>query len=263
MKTLISFELKADFGFLKKPDINENEIFITYNSLHKPALLGILGAVAGLKGYVKYGVLPDYYMKLKDIRVGIKPINGDKGVFQKTVIKYNNATGFANKDKTEKFGETLNVTEQTLISPFFKCYVELDDENEIEKNIIDNILNLESTFIPYIGKNEFTAWWENPKANQYKSFTRTSSVRIDTLFTKIGAINEQIEEEDFNIFTLEDSDSMFMYFEKLPIGLFNLGDEIYQYDLRSFVYTNRKLKKDTKIENLYEIDNGSEIIQLF
>ncbi|MDQ3019791.1 MAG: type I-B CRISPR-associated protein Cas5 [Bacteroidota bacterium] len=263
MKKLISFDLKADFGFLKKPDINENEIFITFNSLHKPALLGILGAIAGLKGYEKYGVLPEYYIKLKDIKTGIRPLNSDKGIFQKTMIKYNNATGFANKDATEKFGETLNVTEQTLISPFFKCYVELDDEDELQKNLITNILNLKSTFIPYLGKNEYTAWWENPKTNLYKVVTKNDSVKIDTIFTKTGTINEQIEEEDFNIFNLEDSNSMFMYFERLPIGFFNLGENIYQYELKSFVYTNRKLKKDTQIENLYEIDNGSEIIQLF
>ena len=48
---LISFDLKAEFGFFKKPDIND--IYLTYNMLHKPALLGILGAVIGLQGYQK------------------------------------------------------------------------------------------------------------------------------------------------------------------------------------------------------------------
>jgi CRISPR-associated protein Cas5h len=55
MQRLISVDWRATFGFLKKPDINEG-IYLTYNLLHKPALLGILGAVAGLGGYGR----PDY-----------------------------------------------------------------------------------------------------------------------------------------------------------------------------------------------------------
>ena len=49
---LISFDLCADMGFLKKPDINE-KIYLTYNMLHKPALLGILGAIIGLIMMIK------------------------------------------------------------------------------------------------------------------------------------------------------------------------------------------------------------------
>ena len=41
---LISFDIQADFGFFKKPDYNDG-VLLTYNMLHKPALLGILPAV--------------------------------------------------------------------------------------------------------------------------------------------------------------------------------------------------------------------------
>ena len=44
---LISIELKSDFGFFKKPDINDS-IYLTYNMIHKPALLGLFGAIYGL-----------------------------------------------------------------------------------------------------------------------------------------------------------------------------------------------------------------------
>ena len=43
---LISFDIQADFGFFKKPDYNDG-VLLTYNMLHKPALLGILGAIIG------------------------------------------------------------------------------------------------------------------------------------------------------------------------------------------------------------------------
>ena len=76
MKKLISFIIKAEKGFMKKPDINEG-IYLTYNMLHKPAILGILGAIIGLKGYEKNEVFPEYYRELKHIPVGVKP-QGDE-----------------------------------------------------------------------------------------------------------------------------------------------------------------------------------------
>ncbi len=259
---LISFDIKSDFGFLKKPDINEGEIFITYNMLHKPALLGVLGAIVGLRGYVKYGVLPEYYEQLINIRVGIMPLNDENGRYQKTNIKYNNSIGFGNLDKTNKFGETINITEQTLIKPAFRCYLELDDTIEIQNKLIHNILNRKSEYLPYLGKNEHSIWWENPFEIEYKEYVNNYSFNIITIFTKTISIKEQIEEEEFDIFSMNDSDSIFMYFERLPIGFIKLGTYIYQYDLRSFVYTNRKLKGEAKIDNLCQLKSG-EIIQLF
>lgn len=89
---LISFDIFAEMGFFKKPDINSG-VYLTYNMLHKPALLGILGAVIGLSGYKENGKLPEYYNILRELRVGIQPLNSDKGNYTKTVIKYNNGTG--------------------------------------------------------------------------------------------------------------------------------------------------------------------------
>ena len=60
---LISFDIQADFGFFKKPDYNDG-VLLTYNMLHKPALLGILGAIIGLRGYRKKGEWPEYYQRL-------------------------------------------------------------------------------------------------------------------------------------------------------------------------------------------------------
>ena len=105
MNKVISIDLKADFGFFKKPDTND-PIYLTFNMLHKPALLGILGAILGLMGFseakkkVKKGkknnepvvidkeeLLPEYYRKLKNLKVGVKPIDDENGNFLKTVMK--------------------------------------------------------------------------------------------------------------------------------------------------------------------------------
>ena len=48
----ISFILSGKTAHFKKPDVNSYAYF-TYNNIHKPALLGLLGAVLGLKGYAQ------------------------------------------------------------------------------------------------------------------------------------------------------------------------------------------------------------------
>lgn len=62
---LISFDLRADFGVFKKPDVNEG-LQLTFNMLHRPALLGILGAIAGLEGYQKKGFSRHITRRLED-----------------------------------------------------------------------------------------------------------------------------------------------------------------------------------------------------
>ncbi|MED4936392.1 CRISPR-associated protein Cas5 [Heyndrickxia coagulans] len=45
----LAFELRGRTAFFKKPDVNAN-IYFTYSHIHKIALLGMLGAILGLKG---------------------------------------------------------------------------------------------------------------------------------------------------------------------------------------------------------------------
>ncbi|MFT5747850.1 MAG: CRISPR-associated protein Cas5h, partial [Saprospiraceae bacterium] len=151
MKQLISFDIKADFGFLKKPDTNE-PMYLTFNMIHKPFVLGLLGAILGERGFQKNGVFPDYYLKLKDIPIGIMPLDDEKGNFQKTVIKYNNGVGYASHET----GGNLIITEQTLVKPSYRIYLLTDNQE-----LIQRIQNNEAEFLPYLGKNDFSLWWEN------------------------------------------------------------------------------------------------------
>ncbi|MGB4144793.1 MAG: type I-B CRISPR-associated protein Cas5, partial [Bacteroidales bacterium] len=138
MLKLVSINIKSDFGFFKKPDTN-NPIYLTFNMLHKPSLLGILGAIVGAKGFRKYGEMPEYYQKLKDLKVSIAPLNEngktyhENGNFAKTVIKYNNTTGLASEEKSGN----LMITEQTLVAPAFKCWILLNLECEIEAKLFN------------------------------------------------------------------------------------------------------------------------------
>jgi len=255
---LISFDLKADMGFLKKPDINDG-IYLTYNMLHKPALLGILGAIAGLKGYNENSKWPEYYDKLKHLKIGIEPLNCEKGNFQKTTIGYNNTTGFANDDGN------LQITEQVIIAPSFRCYLLLNIENLVEQTLYERIKNQQSEFLPYLGKNDFLAWWEKGSVTEYKFDNRkpVESFKIKTVFCKKDTKVKNEKEDAFVGFDIfSDSlgeDEVFFYFEKLPIGFNEL---LFQYELADFSYTTTKFKKETNISNLYYLISDSQYIQL-
>ena len=253
---LISFDLKAEMGFLKKPDINDG-IYLTYNMLHKPALLGILGAIAGMKGYEKNSEFPEYYEKLKHLKIGIQPLKSDKGNYTKEIVSYNNSTGFASNEE----GGNLIVTEQILLKPAYRCFLLLNLDNKDEKILYDNILSYNAEFLPYLGKNDFSAWWI--EAKEYVSankFDFSSDYKIDSIFAKTEAVSKFIipaigRAARTNILP-------FIYFERLPIGF---DKNLFQYDYDDFVFSNFSFEKEmnmSKEGNFYIVESNI-IIQLF
>ncbi|WP_081421631.1 hypothetical protein [Salinivirga cyanobacteriivorans] len=262
---IISFDIQADFGFLKQPDTNE-PMYLTYNMIHKPFVLGMFGAILGKKGFQENKKFPEYYKDLKKIQVGIKPLGSENGNFQKTIIKYNNSTGAANKGtfkgtntkgKAVEFeiGATLNIVEQTLVKPSYRIYF-LSDNVEL----ISRIENNEAVYLPYLGKNDFSLWWDNVKNYNYENFYYENSYQVSSIFAKKTAIKDGKEiEEEVPAWEMDFSKKCFMYFERLPVGY---DAELYQYVYKPFVYTTFKLKSDYKIDKLFHLDNG-EVIQLF
>jgi len=250
MKQLISFDIKADFGFLKKPDTNE-PMYLTFNMIHKPCVLGVLGAVLGERGFQRNETLPDYYEKLKDVLIGIKPLNDEKGNFQKTVIRYNNGVGYASHET----GGNLIIVEQTLIKPSFRIYLLTDNQE-----LIQRIQNCEAEFLPYLGKNDFSLWWENVQAYEYERFEPKKGYKISSLFIKKSTVKDGKEDSgDLDFWEMDFTGGEFMYFERLPIAY---DDELYQYVYEPFVLTTFQLSKNYKIDRLYQLNNG-EIIQVF
>jgi len=261
MKKLISFTIKSEKGFLKKPDINDG-IYLTYNMLHKPAILGILGAIIGLKGYKKNGVLPEYYKLLKDIPIGIKPVGDEKGNFQKTTITYNNTTGFASNEQ----GGNLIITEQTLIKPSYKIYLLFDLKNENQKQLYENIKNQKAEYLPYLGKNDYSLWWDKNEVEEYdwgNAVNSDGSKIISTIFIKkdITVKDARVDEDEkFDLFDFSNlsDEPKFVSFERLPI---NFDAVLFQYNMIGFAYTNFKLKSEVALRNLFKLDNG-EYVQL-
>jgi len=262
---LISIDLKSDFGFFKKPDINDS-IYLTYNMIHKPALLGLLGAILGLEGHKSYGKLPQYYNELqkeRKLKIGIEPIGKGQtnGNFEKTTVKYNNATGHVNKN--DYGGATLNILEQILIKPEYRIYLEIDENEELFRKL----KNYEAVFIPYLGKNDFPCWWENFKEN-YGNVTniKSDTFQIKTIFRKPKetTLNELREQIAFGFIAgmRDKAEAVFSQFERLPTGF---NEELKQYsEPEEFVYTNMKFTKEkfSTDKNFKQLENG-DVVYLF
>ncbi|WP_090609139.1 type I-B CRISPR-associated protein Cas5b [Parapedobacter koreensis] len=253
---LISFDLKANFAFFKKPDYNDG-LQLSYNMLHKPGLLGILGAIVGLEGYKQKGELPMYYQQFKHLLVSIEPLGHEKGNFQKTSVKYTNGVGYANADGN------LLVEETMLVAPAYRCYVLLDTGNELEAKLHDYIIQRKAEFIPYLGKNEFQAWLADIHEWDYSPLNSDRPFAVDSLFVKSGSIKNQIVETEIS-FDFSVQSGSFTYFERLPIGF---DEKLMQYQLNDFAYTDWRLKSSSKIANLYTLkEKKNELlknIQLF
>jgi CRISPR-associated protein Cas5h len=243
MKKLISFTIKAEFGMFKKPDIND-KIFVSYNMVHKPYLLGILGAIMGYAGHNQNNdksKIPEYYEKLKDIRVAIAPSSENGGIFKKEFIIFNNTTN----------GTIANITEQTLVNPAYRIYLELDDE--VDKELIEKLKNNEAIFPPYMGKNEFSLWWDNFRVHyKFDKMETKEKFEVKSIIKKTENFvlkNSAYKERTTNYFYL---------FERLPIGF---DEQLKQYQYHDFLYTNAVFKNNKSLENIYECDEG--VICLF
>lgn len=263
MQKLISFTVYAEKGFMKKPDINEG-MYLTYNMLHKPAVLGILGAITGLGGYKKNQEFPEYYTEYKSIPIGIKPENDDKGNFQKTIIAYNNTTGLASNEA----GGNLIVTEQTLIAPSYTIFLLLDLEIENQKSLYKNIKNQEAVYLPYLGKNDYSLWWKKEEVQEYE-FEKISEIKEDfkltSIFNKKNILIQESEKkdelDDFNFLDISSfsDEKTYIYFERLPTGF---NEQLFQYSMGDFVFTNVNFKKTTKINSIYYLPSNDLYIQL-
>jgi len=250
---LISIELFADFGMLKKPDTNE-PVYLTFNMLHKPVLLGILGAIIGLEGFKEKGKLPEYYEKLKDLKIGIEPLKHEKGNYQKTTIAYNNTTGMASKEQ----GGNLIVTEQTLIAPAFRCYFLLDLDKSLHQKIDKNLSSYTAEFLPYLGKNEFSIWWERYQTyKNIEDFDFSKEFKVGSLFYKDAAVSNHIAKALGRAMRKE-LKNRFVFFERLPVAY---NEELFQYNYSDFVFTNAIFNTELELDSLKVIDNQT-IIQL-
>ena len=247
----ISFELSGKTAMFKKPDVN-SYLYLTYNNIHKPALLGLLGAVIGLGGYnqlhiqkellkekikelkgkekkalqEKQDVLnsqfPEFYEKLKSLKVSITPLS-PHGYFSKKVQVFNNSVGYASKE----MGGNLIVREQWLEKPKWQIMI-LDDESEVYGQIKEHLLNKKSVYIPYLGKNDHPAKIDKPKEVELDKVYLEEGNYMDSLFIK----NEEITGFE------KEGEMPFVFQEVSPL---TLQEEFHFYEYKTLCFTNQEL----------------------
>jgi CRISPR-associated protein Cas5h len=245
----ISFEISGKTAIFKKPDVNSYAYF-TYNNIHKPALLGILGAIIGLDGYTKLydenrkakeektgfnDGFPDYYEKLKDLKVSIVPL-AKNGYFSKKIQTFNNSVGYA----SQELGGNLIVREQWLENPKWQIMI-LENETEEYKKIKEYLLNKKAVYIPYLGKNDHFANIDKvQEITLDENLYLKDGLYLDSLFIKKGEINGYEREGELP----------FIFQEVSPISL---QKDFHFYEYETLCFTNCEL--DEKPENSFSFEN--------
>ena len=261
MVKLLYFDISSDFGFFKKPDVNRGNngvLSLTYNIPPKPAILGILGSILGMKGLVQHydenvklrrlldiknvidkdynkakkfaakldfstneilknmeytnatrflelinllkssnkkefepniGELqqlldelqseltyPEYYRKLNHLKIGITPIG--KFPFNKIMNKYNSKNSYFGDAKYEN----VLVSEQLLIKPKYSVYAYDEASNDIITELFQRMKTNSPVFMPYLGKNEFIANFQNINIGNVEEIFLELETKIYSIF---------------------------------------------------------------------------------
>lgn len=219
----LRFTLSGKLACFRRPDVNA-AVYFTYNNIHKVALLGLLGAVIGLKGYRNgkmHGeparVYPEFYEVLSPMQVSIVP-NGKSGYFSKKIQYFNNSVGYASFEE----GGNLQVREQWLENP---SWTVLLLQNEVNKVVWDTLCNYlqngKCTYMPYLGRNDFPADISNVEIIELSS---AQTDRLNSLF---------LFEHDLT--KLKGSSGKYLFVETAPITL----APIYNfYEFGRFIFTD-------------------------
>lgn len=236
MQETIKFELSSRMAIIKKPE--SNETYYTYNFPHKIMLLGILGAIIGLNGYNYYALkkylgqpvdeLPEFYSKLKNLKIGIIP-NIRNENFNKKIQIFNNSVGYASKEE----GNNLVVKEQWLENPSWDIYI-LNDESDEYKKIKEYLINKKCEYIPYIGKNDHFA---NIRNIEIKSAEIKNQNYISSIFDENILLDYVDDFEEMFAFDAKVVKE-YEYKEVLPT---NLNEKIGYTDFKPFIFTNKKV----------------------
>ena len=243
----VSFRLSGKTACFRKPDVNQFAYF-SYNNIHKPALLGLLGAILGFGGYtqlydknrnLKKGQLkyddgfPEFYKKLQHLKVSIIPL-APHGYFSKKIQVFNNSVGYASHEE----GGNLIVREQWLENPAWQILV-LDDGSKEYIKIREYILNKKAVFVPYLGKNDHPATIGNEKEIELDS--PIEDTKISSLFI----------EEKYEISRMPPRGELSYFFKE--VSPMRLQEEYHFYEYENLVFTNHKVENNS-LEDIYSFD---------
>ena len=266
---ILRFKLSGKNAFFKKPEVN-TYCYFTYGNIHKVALLGIFGAILGYSGYTQIQDMikpkkkktklepsyPEFYERLKDLKVAILPLN-EKGNIPKKIQAFNNSVGYASREQ----GGNLIVKEQWLENPAWEICVLIDCE-EAEK-LKDAIQNHKCVYYPYLGKNDHLADIEFISVDEAKLAADEELYRIDSFIKRddMDLPFKRLSSEKLKKLLSPDKVnlcSQFKYEEALP---YTITEYTNNYDLKRFAYIGGFVRlKDNVAVYFVENNNGTEKI---
>jgi CRISPR-associated protein Cas5h len=252
----ISFELSGKTACFRKPDVNQFTYF-TYNNIHKPVLLGLLGAILGLKGHIQLSNenrqieeenkaikkkadkkplndgFPEFYEKLKDLKISITPL-APHGYFSKKIQVFNNSVGYASKE----MGGNLIVREQWLEEPKWQIMILNDGSKEYEI-LNEYLLKGKAVYVPYLGKNDHPATIN--KVKEIELNTSIDGSKISSLFI----------ENEFEISKMPPRGELSYFFKE--VSPMRLQKEHHFYEYENLIFTNHRVAQNGS-KNLFSFE---------
>lgn len=239
MERILEFRLSGEAAFFKIPQLNAYR-YLSYSSIHKIALLGLLGSILGLEGYSSQeGEYPQFYEKLHGMKVSIE-IEEARNI-RKKVQQFNNSVGYASQEK----GNNLIISEQWLEKPSWLIRILVKSVPK-DLPLVDYLIDQKAIFIPYLGKNDHFASISRVNIKEGKQVTD---------FEKPINISGLFEEENFDI-RLKRRVPFYKFSEALPI---ELDHHFNQYRTKQLAQTSGilLLKEGISLSNdsIYTIEN--------
>lgn len=198
MKAL-KFDIYGKYAFFKNPESNTGTEF-SFEHIHKPCLLGMVGCILGMNGMnklTKENPKLEYYENLKDIKVSIVP---NEVVFNKFKETITNTVGYANDGNAQilnrkvlqDVGWTIYVLKDSIKEDFWSelCYL---------------LENHESKYPLYLGNNSYKAKVDNFEIVDLEQINDVDNITISSIF-KESIVNEfydYVENDDMIPFNLE------------------------------------------------------------
>lgn len=235
VQQIIKFNLSGITGSFTKP---HNPVsFLTYEHIHKPALLGLLGAILGKKGHsFKSEEFPEFYRDLKDLKVSIVP---HKYEFKTEKIEYANLS----------HGNLKPHEEQVLINPSWEIYLYIEDE-EIFNEIKEKLFQKSFRYNIYLGKTRHFANLD--KVEVIKDFKEVEIDKLKRIKYNSLVIKEYLDLQDESPidFCSENNKVEYPFLKQIYLPTEYLINKGIQYNEKLFIMSSYFLKIRNEIKSL-------------
>lgn len=259
---VFSVDIIGEFAHFAKNDANDL-VFVSFNFIHRPVILGMLGASIGLRGYGQSETeSPEYYLELNSLTVAIEP-SYHIPLLKGTTV-FNNASGLASSSSSQ--GITWQKKEQILIgTPEFHYTIYIFRANYNGSNVVferlrEALKSGETVFPLYFGKNEFFAYHTNYREWLSAPFT---DVENHTIHSLVEADCVEFQKASFDSFSIFDDQSHDQYtvYEHLPYDF----DETGLYKKKLYLFTERPVvvKRNEHFHHLTSNDCQKETRNVF